>query len=283
MAEEVRAFLGERFDRVTALSIDEAAMSAEVESEPAARSRAEGLQAEIMRTLHLPCSIGVAGSRTVAKIATDEAKPGGIRVVPPEATSEFLAPLSVRAIPGVGPKTEEMLAAVGVVRIGELRSLPPAVRQKLGRFGEELYRLARGEIALEPEESDSGPHSRSTELTFDHDTEALDELEPVLTRLSEELARSLERERLRYRTATVAVRWEDFQRIQRSRTMPSVQEGPEALTRGAQRLFRALWKTERQGRRRKVRTLSVGVEKLSEAIDRQVRLDQYGAVNPPVR
>jgi nucleotidyltransferase/DNA polymerase involved in DNA repair len=283
VAEEVRAFLGERFDRVTALSIDEASMTAELESEEAARARAEALQGEVLRTLRLPCSIGVASSRMVAKIATDEAKPGGIRVVPPEATSEFLAPLSVRSVPGVGPKTEEILSALGVFRIGELRSLPPSVRQKLGRFGEELYRLARGEIATEPEESESGPRSRSTEHTFDRDTDSVDELEGALTRLSGELAGSLERERLRYRTATVAVRWEDFQRIQRSRTMPSVQEGPEALRREAQRLFRELWNTERQGRKRKVRTLSVGVEKLSEAVDRQVRLDQYGAANPRPR
>jgi nucleotidyltransferase/DNA polymerase involved in DNA repair len=278
---EVRDFLAQRFERVAALSIDEAAMTLELPDAAAAQARAVALQAELQSTLRLPCSIGVAGSRTVAKIATDEAKPGGVKVVPIESTADFLAPLSVRAIPGVGPKTEEVLSGVGVARIGEIRSLPPAVRRKLGHFGEELYRLARGEIAKEPEESDSSPRSRSTDLTFDRDTEDLGELEEAVGRLSEELSGALDREHLRYRTATVAIRWADFTRTQRSHTLPSLQEGPAALRSEAERLFRELWGSERQGRRRRVRTLSVGAEKLAEAMDRQVRLDQFGPANPP--
>jgi nucleotidyltransferase/DNA polymerase involved in DNA repair len=281
VAREVRAFLAERFEHVAALSIDEAAMTEDLPDVAAARARAEAVQAELQGTLRLPCSIGVAGSRIVAKIATDEAKPGGVRVVAPEATADFLAPLSVRAIPGVGPKTEELLAGVGVVRIGEIRSLPPAVRHKLGRFGEELYRLARGESPAEAEEPEGSPRSRSSDHTFDRDTDDLSELEAAIGLLAEDLSTALTQERLRYRTATVAVRWQDFERTQRSRTMPSVQEGPEALRSEAQRLFRELWRSERRARRRRVRTLSVGVEKLSEAIDRQVRLDQFGPVNPP--
>lgn len=281
VAEEVRAFLAERFGRVTALSIDEAAMYAEAEDPAAARARAEALQAEILQALHLPCSVGVAASRTVAKIATDEAKPGGVRVVPPEETAEFLAPLSVRAVPGVGPKTEAMLAGVGVVRIGELRSLPPSVRQKLGRFGEELYRLARGEVEMEPEESESAPRSRSVDRTFDRDSDDVGELEGTIDGLSEELSKALEHEHLRYRTTTVAVRWEDFERTQRSRTLPALHEGLDPLRSEAVRLFRELWSAERRGRHRRVRTLSVGVEKLAEAADRQVRLDQFGSSNPP--
>ncbi|HEV2518995.1 MAG TPA: DNA polymerase IV [Thermoplasmata archaeon] len=281
VASEVRTYLTGKFGRVVPLSIDEAALSVELADETAARSLAEAIQSGITETLRLPCSIGVAASRIVAKIATDEAKPGGIRVVPPERTAEFLAPLSVRAIPGVGPKTEETLAAVGAKRIGELRSLPPAVRRKLGSYGEELYRLARGDIPIEAEESDAAPRSRSSEHTFDRDLDDPRELAATVERLSEDLSSSLVREHLRYRTATVAIRWEDFQRSQRSRTLPSTQEGPEALRAASGRLFAELWRTEQKVRRRRVRTVSVGVEKLAEAIDRQARLDQFGPSNPP--
>ena len=281
VSEEVRRFLAERFERVSPQSIDEAAMVGELPDPESAEAFARRVKAEIETALRLPCSVGVAGSRLVAKIATDEAKPGGVCVVPPDRTAEFLAPLSVRAIPGVGPKTEELLAGVGVVRIGELRSLPPLVRRKLGRFGEVLYHLARGELPAESDEPEPSARSRSTDHTFDRDTEDVGELEGWIDRLARELADSLARERMRYRTATVAVRWQDFQRVQRSRTFPTAQDGVGPLSEAVDRLFHGVWSEVRAGRARRVRTLSVGVEKLSEAVDGQARLDQYGARPSP--
>jgi nucleotidyltransferase/DNA polymerase involved in DNA repair len=275
VSREVRSLLARRFEKVVGLSIDEAAIPVELPGAAEAEQAARALQASISEELHLPCSIGVAPSRTVAKIATDRAKPGGILVVPPEGVSEFLAPLSVRAVPGIGPKTEALLTEVGVTRIGELRSLPPGVRKRLGRFASDLSRLARGESIPSDEEEERGPRSRSTDLTFDRDTGEELELLGAVDHLSDELARSLARERLRYGTVSVALRWGDFDRTQKSRTLPSHQEGPEALRALARRLFDELWESERQGRRRLVRTVSVGVEKLLPARDRQVRLDRY--------
>jgi nucleotidyltransferase/DNA polymerase involved in DNA repair len=275
VAREVRDFLAERFGSVVPLSIDEAAMVVELRDAAEAEAAARALQAAVRERLRLPCSIGVAPTRTVAKIATDRAKPGGVVVVPPETVDDFLAPLSVRAVPGVGPKTEAVLAEVGITKIGELRSLPPSVRRRLGRFAEELSRLARGEPIPSDLEEERGPRSRSTDHTFERDTSEEPDLRAAVERLVEELARTLERERLRYRTVTVALRWEDFERSQRSRTLPSRQEGPEALREAARRLFEELWASEGQGRRRRVRTVSVGTEKLSSVRDHQARLDTF--------
>jgi DNA polymerase IV (DinB-like DNA polymerase) len=275
VSREVRSFLSQRFEKVIALSIDEAAIPLELPDAAEAERVARSLQTSLRESLGLPCSIGVAPSRTVAKIATDRAKPAGVVVVPPERVEEFLAPLSVRAVPGIGPKTEALLNEIGVTKIGELRSLPPGARRRLGRFAEDLSRLARGETIPSDEEEERGPRSRSTDLTLDRDTSDEAELRGAVDHLSDELARSLARERLRYKTVTVALRWEDFDRSQKSRTLPSHQEGPEALQSIARRLFDELWESEGRGRRRRVRTVSVGGEKLLPARDRQVRLDGF--------
>jgi DNA polymerase IV len=275
-SKEVRALLSTRFGRVLPLSIDEAALFVEADDASAIERIARDLQAQILQELHLPASLGAARSRTVAKIATDEAKPGGVVVVPPDGVEAFLAPLSVRAIPGVGPKTEAVLGEIGVQRIGELRSLPPPVRRRLGRLGEELYRLARGEEPAEEAEPEvTGPQSRSADHTFDRDTDDPGEIEREILRLAEELAGSLAREKLGYRTPSIAIRWADFERTQRRRTLSGRQEGPEALREQSVRLFRALWASERRGRARRVRTVSVGVENLSETVGKQVPLDRF--------
>src|SRR5580692_10524917 len=113
-AEEVRDLLRARFGEVVPLSIDEAAVGVDAADDGAAGAVAVAVQAEIRTTLGLPVSIGVATSRTVAKIASDRAKPGGVVVVRPESVATFLGPLPIRAVPGVGPKTEARLATYGI-------------------------------------------------------------------------------------------------------------------------------------------------------------------------
>ncbi|HEV8050693.1 MAG TPA: DNA polymerase IV, partial [Thermoplasmata archaeon] len=103
MAEEVRTLLRGRFGDVVPLSIDEAAVSVDAADDEAAGAAALSAQTALREQLGLPASIGVATSRTVAKIASDRAKPGGVVVVRPGSVATFLAPLPIRAIPGVGP------------------------------------------------------------------------------------------------------------------------------------------------------------------------------------
>ena len=275
VAEEVRARLAGFAPNPVPLSIDEAALVLELDSVPEARAMAERVQTALREELHLPASIGVATTRTVAKIATDRAKPGRIVVVPPGTEAEFLAPLPVRAIPGVGPKTEELFRAAGVTTIGELASRRPAeLARHLGSAARGWVRLARGQ-GHDPPDEESGPRSRSTDRTFAQDVDRWEEIGPAVRELAVDLARSLEKEELRYSTVGVAFRWSDFTRSQRSRALGAAREGPSPLESAALRLARELWEAERAARGRAVRTVSVRTERLSARVQRQVRLDDF--------
>ena len=275
IAEDVRSLLARFSSDVVPLSIDEAALRVDLESADRARSVAEEVQASIRRELRLPASLGVAATRAVAKIATDRAKPAGIVVVPPGTEASFLAPLPVRAIPGVGPKTDEMFRAAGVTTIGELAAQKPSeLSRRVGAFAREWIALARGK-GQDPVDDGSGPRSRSTDHTFPRDVDRWEELDTAVRELSAELARSLEREELRYGAVGVALRWSDFTRSQRIRGLGVAREGATPLESTAVRLARELWDAERSGRARAVRTLSVRTERLTARRQRQVSLDEF--------
>jgi nucleotidyltransferase/DNA polymerase involved in DNA repair len=280
VAEEVRRLLHRFSSDVVPFSIDEAALRLPVAPVEEVRALAQRVQSALRSELGLPASLGVASTRAVAKIATDRAKPGGILVVPPGTEASFLAPLPVRAIPGVGPKTEELLHAAGVTTIGELAASRPAdLARSVGPFARELIVLARGE-GVDLIEEAAGPRSRSTDRTFPRDVEEWPEVEAALRELSADLAESLAKEGLRYAGVGVAFRWSDFTRSQRSRALGAAQEGAPALGVVAARLARELWDAERSGRGRSVRTVSVRTERLSERRQRQESLDSFGPSGP---
>ncbi len=275
VANEVRAVLRRHSPRVVPYSIDEAVVVAEVESDEEARARAEAIQAELRTALGLSASIGVARARVVAKIASDRAKPGGIRVVTDGEIASFLAPLSVRAIPGVGPRTEEILTRHGVRTIGELASHEPQeFLRDLGGFARDLIELARG-TPRESGEGSSGPRSRSADRTFDRDESDGARLAGAVRDLATELAAALDREQLRYGTVGVAFRWSDFDRTERRHNLVGAREGPAPLVEAAVRLAHGLWAAECAGRGRGVRTVSVRAERLAERLQRQASLDEY--------
>ena len=275
VAEEVRTLLRARLGEIVALSIDEVAAPIEAPDAASAEALAREVQQELRTKLALPASIGVAPSRTVAKIASDRAKPGGVVVVGAGDVAKFLGPLPVRAIPGVGPKTEARLAAHSVVTIGDLaRGLPLAARREFGDLGSYLVRLSRGE-PLEETLEDDGPRSRSSDHTFASDVSDLREVEVAVDGLARDLAESLAKEGLRYQTVAIGVRWEDFSRTTRGRTLPAATEGPEPLVEAAHRLLEELWASEARGRRRRVRTISVHTERFRPVDARQTTLEAF--------
>jgi len=275
VAHEVRERLRRHSSTVIPFSIDEAAVVLEGGDAARAREVAETIRRELLEELELPASIGIATSRVVAKIATDRAKPGGIRLVTPTEGAQFLAPLPVRAIPGVGPKTEEILRRHEVQTIGDLATRKPSeFSRDLGGFATELIALARGEPRDDPEWSDE-PRSRSTDHTFARDAESWEPVEETVRTLAHDLAKALDRENLRYSSVGVAFRWADFTRTQRSRALGAAREGVVPLLEAALRLARELWETERAGGGRSVRTVSVRTERLAPRVQRQVVLDDF--------
>ena len=276
-AEEVRRLLARFSPDVVPFSIDEASLVVVADSPAAARAVAESVQRALRDELGLPASLGVATSRLVAKMATDAAKPGGIVVVPPDEVARFVAPLPVRAIPGVGPKTEERLRASGIETVADIAAHSPSeLGRWLGAFGRELLALAHGTPA-EAAPVAVGPRSRSSDRTFDEDVDRWEPIAAAVNELAGELGRLLEREGWRYGGVAVALRWADFTRAQRGRTLSGAAEGPASLATRATVLARELWEAEAAGRGRSVRTVSVRAERLSERHQRQVSLDDFGA------
>jgi len=283
VAEEVRALLRRFSPEVVPLSIDEAAVGLGPVSGTEARAVAEDIQRSLRRELDLPASLGVATSRVVAKIATDRAKPGGILVVEPAEVAVFLEPLPVRAIPGVGPKTEAILEALDVRTIGELaRRRPRDLERALGSFARELISLARG-APIERREVDAGPRARSTDRTFPRDVTSWEEVAATLAEMADELGRSLAGHGYRYAAVSVAYRWEDFSRSQHGGVLPGAAEGPAPLRDSALRFGRELWDRRAATGPRAVRTVSVRAERLLPRSRRQTSLTDFSAGASPVK
>ncbi|EQD34691.1 DNA-repair protein, UmuC-like domain protein, partial [mine drainage metagenome] len=232
--------------------------------------------AEILERSLLPCSVGIAPNLTLAKMASDRAKPGGVVVVLLEEVPEFLAPLPVRSVPGVGPVTERALLARQVRTIRELTLLSPReLKTLLGSSNPDIVRMARGESTESPWPEEEGPHSVGSMSTFDVDTEDADALSRELRSLATRVAEEVKRRGLRFRTVTLRVRYEDFSQVQRSQTLPRPTDAFDALRRVGEGLLGELLR-ERRGSPaplgpapvlrvpRRIRTLSLTVQGLRE-------------------
>jgi DNA polymerase IV len=184
--------------------------------------KAARIQQAIRSQVRLSCSLGVAGCKVVAKIASDMRKPGGIIYVPHGEEAAFLAPLPIRRLPGVGPKGEMRLAAAGITTIGGLAELSDERLHSLlaGRVGEELRDRARG---IDPRQVTGEPGeavSMSSEETFERDVVDRDELHERLRAMADDLGAGLVRKEMTARTVTAKLRYPDFSIVTRSQTGP---------------------------------------------------------------
>ena len=187
-------------------------------------ARAEELAREIksaIRTRHrLTCSIGIASTKAVAKIASDIQKPDGLTVVPRDAVAEFLAPISVRKIFGVGPKTAERLKELGIESIADLQEYNREdLVELLGAYGEYLHDVAMGRDAEEVVEPSGPPESISTEMTFERDQDAYDAVWPDLEAMAKSLHEQLLHEKYAYRTVTLKTKYSNFEIRTRSKSL----------------------------------------------------------------
>jgi DNA polymerase IV len=226
-----------------------------------ARVVAEAVQAAVLGATRLSCSLGVASSKVVAKIASDRRKPGGLTVVPEGREAEFLAPFDVRRLPGVGPRSEERLHRAGVETIGALAALPDGELKRVlpGKLGPLLRDRARG-IDSRPLETSSETISISTEETFDRDIADPEQLKAELRRMAERVAERLEKTSQTARTVTTKVRYQDFSIRSRSTTLPVATDDAARIAELACTLLdRAL--ADRPGA---LRLVGVGVSGLEE-------------------
>jgi DNA polymerase IV len=250
--------------QVEQVSIDEAFLDVSDLPEPG-EVIAQQLQAKIREELGLPCSLGVASNKLVAKIANDVGKagakrsgpPNAITVVPPGSEAEFLAPLPVRALWGVGPKTEARMAEMGITSIGELASWPEEeLARAFGKNGRDLARRATG-IDNSPIVTSHTAKSFSQETTFARDVRDFETLQKMLSELSEGVANQLHEAGMACHTIKIKLRWSDFTTITRQVTLETPTDKQGIIYQTARSLFEKAWPPQRP-----VRLIGVGASGL---------------------
>ena len=177
------------------------------------------LQQVVLTEFHLPCTISLASNKVVAKIAAQTVKPAGVIFVPHGTEKEFLAPLPVGAIPGVGEKTNEVLRKKGFLRIADLQAVTrERVQKLLGKHGIWIHEVANG---LGPDRLTTEHERKSigNEETFGTDVGDKAELEARLFKLTEEVGSSLRYRHVKARTLTLKLRYSDFQTLTRAVTI----------------------------------------------------------------
>ncbi|MDD5543774.1 MAG: DNA polymerase IV [Acidobacteriia bacterium] len=229
------------------------------ESEFFMMSVAARLREEIRLTTGLSASIGIGTSRLVAKVASDMAKPRGILFVAPGHEAAFLAPLNIRRIPGIGPKTEERLNQLGVHTVGQLQKLDEDfLKEQFGAWGESLAIKSRGgsDWRYSGEED---PKSISHENTFSRDTTDREEIESTLVYLIQRVGKRLRDHGLYASTIQLKLRDQKFRTITRAVTLSEPTEVDAIILRNALVLLRENWNGKTP-----IRLVGVAVSHLGE-------------------
>jgi DNA polymerase-4 len=272
-SRQVMTVLRRHTDLIEQISIDEAFLDVSAQTE-APLPYAKALQQEIHDETGLPCSLGIAGNKLVAKIATDVGKssvktdtyPNAIQLVPPGKEAEFLAPLPIEMLWGVGPKTAERLASLSIYTIGDLAAWPREdLYKRLGKWGYDLHTRAQG-IDRREIVTHRDAKSFSQEITFSKDTSDKTRLKEVIQKQSEQVSNRMKRSNQFGVTVKLKLRWPDFTTITRQTTLPAPTNDAEMIFETAFLLFKENWDGKTP-----VRLVGVGVGHL-QAPSRQLTM-----------
>jgi len=272
----------ERLQNLTALveqiSIDEAFLDISDLPEPPERI-ARRLQARIRDELSLPSSIGIAPNKLVAKIANDVGKkaaakgkpPFALTIIPLGKEAEFLSPLPVDMLWGIGPKTSARLSDLGIHTIGDIVNWPEDELIRLfGENGRDMAKHARGRDDR-PVVTEREIKSISQEVTFTRDVRDDKPLEKTLSELSAQVGRRLRKNHLAGTTVKLKIRWPDFTTLTRQVTLPNPTNNDNEITRTVLGLMHKIRKSGQP-----VRLIGVGVSGLGEPM-RQLELWEAGS------
>src|SRR2546426_95890 len=218
---------------------------------------ARRIKFQVHTEVGLTASVGAATSKLLAKVASGTRKPDGLVLVPPSTEADFLAPLPIGAIPGLGPKTEERLHAMGVRTVGELAAYETQrLVQSLGVGGAVLQRMAQGRDRA-PVDGSKPPQTISAQTTFEKDVRASGQLEAALRELTDRVVERLVAEGVRARTIYVKLKLPDFRLVSRQVSRTSPTDDVETIFRAARS---ALEKSHVESR--PVRLIGVGLSGL---------------------
>lgn len=257
----IMAVLRDYTDLVEPLSLDEAYLDVTRNKKGilyAAKIAAEA-RARIFEYTGLTASAGVAPNKFLAKIASDINKPNGLKVIPPDRVEEFLLPLPVRKIPGVGKVTEERMLSLGIMTIADLRQRgEQELADHFGKSGSWYYQLARGidDRTVEPLRERK---SIGSEDTFAHDVQDLSTLHEKIEQHAKRIAASLEKRNLKCRTVSLKVKYANFEVATRSKTLAVSLKDPHSIATHARALLGST-----DAIKRAIRLIGVSVSNLNE-------------------
>ena len=267
-SQQVMDRLRQETPLVEQISIDEAFLDISDVIEPV-QKLAERIQNQIRNELGLPNSAGVASNKLVAKIATEVGKKSAQKGVPPNALiivpsgeeEEFLDPLPLKFLWGVGPKTESRLTKLGIQTIGEIARFPESeIVRLLGEHGRDLARYAHG-IDERPVVTEHAIKSISQETTFAQDVRDVQVIQKTLRMLSDQVGSRLRKHHLIGSTVKLKLRWQDFTTLTRQSRLTNPTDQGNVLYQTAWELF---GKIPKKGQA--IRLIGVGVSGLQEAI-----------------
>lgn len=230
---------------------------------------ASRIQKEIRDKLQLPCSIGIGSNKTVAKIGSDCMKPTGITYILPGMEKEFLAPMPVETIPGVGKVMKQSLNARGIYRIGDITKLPSDyLSAAFGKYGIDLWRKAYGE-GTEYLTIQRTRKSISRENTFGNDITNEEEIKNNLFYLTGKVCQSLRNKGWEASTIDIKLRYIDFQTITRAKTIKPTDDDKI--------IFETAWSLMKKARTRRVgvRLIGVGVTNFSPFNEQEYLFEDY--------
>lgn len=253
-------------------SIDEAFLvpGPEIRSFEEAALCALRIKDEILRQEKITCSVGVGPNKLIAKIASKFQKPDGLTVVRPEDVQEFIFPMNVSKIPGIGEKTTESLKLMGITKVEELANCDiQRLTERFGKQGLWLKRAAHGLDLSEVEESDEAVKSISRSTTFKENTNDPVIIAGYLEMLADSVYKSLVKHRFLYKVVSIRVRYDDFATYTRSKTVSVWTADIFVIKRTAIQLLAEFIGSQ------KIRLVGVGVSRLRERDVKQTLITDF--------
>ncbi len=264
-SRQVMAVL-EGYGPLEQVSVDEAYIDLSAQEDPVATAAA--IKEEVRTSTALPCSVGVAMNKLVAKIASDHDKPDGFTVVQPGKEASFLAPKPTRAIWGIGPRTAERLGAIQIHTCGQLAGAKAEqVQAALGKHGLDFIRRAQGIDSREIRAERGQAKSISQEWTFGSDVNDAERLEAQIETMCQSITESLRKKGLVAHTVTVKIRRADFTTFTRQKSYEVGFDREEELRQRALVIWRENWRAGQF-----IRLIGVGVSNLAVPTVRQLHL-----------
>ena len=261
MSGKIREIFYRYTDLVEPLSLDEAYLDVtDAPSGKYASAIASEIREQVFKETGLTCSAGVGPNKLIAKIASEYRKPNGLTVVTPEQVLDFMAPLTVRKIHGVGPATEKRLHALGLKTCADIRTFGIENLEKhMGNWGLWLYEAAHGRDRRTVETSWERK-SFGHEETFGKDKLDLGDIENELKAIVSHLARDLKKRNFIGRTITLKIKYHNFESITRSRTIPEATQCSEVIWQHVTELLH----TKTEVGKRPIRLVGVSLSKLAQ-------------------